>query len=60
LGYETPRFPDFIDNHLTDVGEVVGLTGWPRFNPQEDSCYSFLLEAKSILGSYYGGRIEVN
>jgi hypothetical protein len=32
-------------NRLTDGGEVVSLMRRPRFTPQEDSWYSFLLEA---------------
>jgi hypothetical protein len=34
-------------NRLTDGGEVVSLTRRPSFTPQEDSWYSFLLEAES-------------
>jgi hypothetical protein len=40
-GCETSTFPYFLDNRLTDGGEVVSLT------PQDDSWYSFLLEAES-------------
>jgi hypothetical protein len=32
------------DSRLTDDGEFVSLTRRPRFNSQEDSWYSFLLE----------------
>jgi hypothetical protein len=35
------------DSRLTDGGEVVSLTHRPPFTPQEDSWYSFLLEAES-------------
>jgi hypothetical protein len=35
----------FLDNRLTDSGEVVSLTRRPPFIPQEDSWYSFLLQA---------------
>jgi hypothetical protein len=34
-----------LENLLTDGSEVVNLIGWPRFIAQEDSWYSFLLEA---------------
>jgi hypothetical protein len=34
-----------MDNQLTDGGEVVSLTHQLPFTPQEDSWYSFLLEA---------------
>jgi hypothetical protein len=51
LGCETPRLPHFLDNRPTDGGEVVSLTRWPPFTPEEDSWYSFLLEAESTLGS---------
>jgi hypothetical protein len=50
LGCETSRLPHFLDNRLTDGGEVVSLTRRPPFTSQEDSWYSFLLEAKSIPG----------
>jgi hypothetical protein len=46
-GYETSRLPHFLDNRLTDGGEVVSLMRRPAFIPQEDSWYSFQLEAES-------------
>jgi hypothetical protein len=49
-GCETSRLPNFLDYRLTDGCEVVSLTHRPLFAPQEDSWYSFLLEAESILG----------
>jgi hypothetical protein len=49
-GCGTSRLPHFPDNRLTDGGEVVSLTRRPPFTPQEDSWYSFLLEAESISG----------
>jgi hypothetical protein len=39
---EMLRIPHFLDNPLTDGG----LTRRPPFTPQEDSWYSFLLEAE--------------
>jgi hypothetical protein len=48
---ETSRLPHFLDNRLTDGGEVVSLTRRPLFITQEDSWYSFLLEAESTSGS---------
>jgi hypothetical protein len=46
-GCETSRLPHFLDNRLTDGGEV-SLTRRPAaLDPQEDSWYSFLLEAVS-------------
>jgi hypothetical protein len=50
-GRETSRLPHFLDNRLTDGGKVVSLTRRPPFTPQEDSWYSFLLEAESTPGS---------
>jgi hypothetical protein len=41
---ETSKLPHFLDNRLTDEGEVVSLIHRPPFNPQEDSWDSFLLE----------------
>jgi hypothetical protein len=36
-GYETSRLPHFLDNRLTDGGEVSSLTHRSSFIPQEDS-----------------------
>jgi hypothetical protein len=48
-GCETSRLPHFLDSWLTDGGKVVSLTRRPAaLCPQEDSWYSFLLEAESI------------
>jgi hypothetical protein len=46
-GCETSRLPHFLDNRLTEGGEVVSLTLRQLIIPQEDSWYSFLLEAES-------------
>jgi hypothetical protein len=40
------RLPHYLDNRLTDGGEVDSLTSWLAFTHQEDSWYSFLLEAQ--------------
>jgi hypothetical protein len=47
-GCETSRLPYFLHNQLRDGGEIVSLM--PRLAallPQENSWYSFLLEAES-------------
>jgi hypothetical protein len=49
-GCERLKLPYLIDNRLTDGGKVGSLTRRPRFTPQEDPWYSFLLEAESISG----------
>jgi hypothetical protein len=49
--YETSRLPYFLDNRLTDGGEVATFSHRPPFTPQEDSWYSFLLEAESTPGT---------
>jgi hypothetical protein len=43
------RVPHYLDNRLTDGGEV-SLTRRPPLTPQEDSWYSYLLEAESTPG----------
>jgi hypothetical protein len=46
-GYEMSRLPHFLNNQLTDGAEVVSLTRRPpALYLQEDSWYSFLLEAQ--------------
>jgi hypothetical protein len=47
---ETSKLPHFLDNRLTDGGKVVSHTRRPPFTPQEDSWYSFLLDAESTPG----------
>jgi hypothetical protein len=43
--------PHFLDNRFTDGGEAVTLTRPPAaLYPQEDSWYSFMLEAESTPG----------
>jgi hypothetical protein len=49
-GCETSRLPHFLENRLTDGGEVVSLNAPAALARQEDSWYSFLLEADSTLG----------
>jgi hypothetical protein len=49
------RLPHFLDNWLTDGGEVVSLTHQLPFTLQEESWYSFLLQA----GSQPQGHSEV-
>jgi hypothetical protein len=49
-GFEKSMLPHVLDYRLTDFGEVVSLTRRPSFTPQEDSWYSFLLEAESTPG----------
>jgi hypothetical protein len=39
-----------LDNRLTDGGEVFSPHAPAALYPQEDSWYSFLLEAESTLG----------
>jgi hypothetical protein len=46
-GCETSRLPHFLYSRLTYDGKVVSLTCRLPFTPQEDSWYSFLLEAES-------------
>jgi hypothetical protein len=50
--YERLRLPHLLDSRLTDGGEVVSIMRLPPFTLQENSWYSFLLEAKSTPGPY--------
>jgi hypothetical protein len=49
---ETPRLPHFLDDRLTNAGEVYSLALRPRFVPQKDSWYSFLLEDEPTTGPW--------
>jgi hypothetical protein len=49
-GCEPLGLQHFLDDLLIDGGEVISLIHRPPFAPQEDSWYSFLLEAESTLG----------
>jgi hypothetical protein len=49
-GYETSRLSHFLDSRLTDGGELVSLTHRSPLYLQEDSWYSFPLEAQSSAG----------
>jgi hypothetical protein len=50
--------PHFIHNRPTYGGEVVSLTRRLPFTSQEDSWYSFLLEAESNQDHSVAGRIR--
>jgi hypothetical protein len=52
----TSRLKHFLHNRLTDGGEDVSLTHQPPFTPQEDSWYSFLLEAELTPGPEFGWK----
>jgi hypothetical protein len=56
-GCETSRLPHFLENRLTDGGEVDRLTRRSPFTPQEDSWYSFLLQTESTPGPYCGWKV---
>jgi hypothetical protein len=43
-------FHIFLDNRLTDGGEVASLARRPLSTPQENSWYSFRFEAESTPG----------
>jgi hypothetical protein len=52
------RLPHFLDSRPTDGVEAASLTGRPPFIPQENSWYSFLLDAESAQGHSAAGRIR--
>jgi hypothetical protein len=47
---EASKLPHFLDSRLTDGGEVGQPFAPAALHPQEDSWYSFLLEAESTPG----------
>jgi hypothetical protein len=52
---ETSRFLHFLDIRLTGGGEVVSLTLRPVYlYLQENSFYSFFLQAESFSEPYFG------
>jgi hypothetical protein len=55
-GCETSRLPQFLDNRLTDGGEVFSLMPWAFLYPQEYFWYLFLLEAELTPGSLCGWK----
>jgi hypothetical protein len=56
---ETSKLIYFLDNRLTDGGEVVILTRRPPLTTQEDSWYSLLLEDGRPQGHILGERIRL-
>jgi hypothetical protein len=50
-------FPHLLDNRVTDGGKFFSPKHWQPFTPQEDSWYSFLLEAESTPGPYCGWKV---
>jgi hypothetical protein len=54
----TSRLVYFLDNRLTDGGEVVKPYTLAALYPQEDSWYSFLSEAVPPQGHGAAGRIR--
>jgi hypothetical protein len=56
LGCETSRLPHFLNNRLTYGRKVVSPRRRPPVSSQEDSWYSFLLEAESTPGSQCGWK----
>jgi hypothetical protein len=56
LGFREVEAPTFSDTRDTDGGKVVSPTRRPLCTPQEDSWYSFLLEAESTPGPKCGWK----
>jgi hypothetical protein len=52
------RLPHFLDNQLTDGGEVVSLTRWPLFTPRKIPG-TRLLELSRPQGHSAAGRIKL-
>jgi hypothetical protein len=55
LRVEMLSIPHFLDNWLTDGGEVVSIMHWLPFTSLNIFWYSFLLEDESTLGPYTEG-----
>jgi hypothetical protein len=52
------RLPHFLDNWLTDVGEVVSLTHRPPFTPRKIPGSHFYLRLSRAQGHNAAGRIR--
>jgi hypothetical protein len=55
---ETSSLPYFLDNRLTDCGEVVSLTSRPHFTPQEVRGTHFCQRLSRPQGHSTAGRIR--
>jgi hypothetical protein len=50
--------PYFLENRLTDGGEVSSIMWRPRFILQEDSCTNFCSRRSKLKGHSVAGRIR--
>jgi hypothetical protein len=57
-GCEMLRLQYFLDNQLTDGGEVVSLTCWPPFTPRKISCTHFCYSLSQPQGHSAAGMIR--
>jgi hypothetical protein len=57
VDFETSMIPHFLDNPIIDGSEFVSLTSRSWFYSQEDSWYSFLLDAWKPQGHSAAGSI---
>jgi hypothetical protein len=57
-GCETPRFPHFLDNRLTDGREVVSLTPRPPFTPRKIADTHSCQRLSRAKGHSAAGRIR--
>jgi hypothetical protein len=57
-GCETSRFPHFLDNRVTDGGQVVSLTRRPPFSPRKFLGTHFCQRMSQPQGHIAAGRIR--
>jgi hypothetical protein len=57
-GWETSRLPHFLDNRITDGGEVVSLMSWPPFTPRKIPGTHFCSILSGPQGHSAAGRIR--
>jgi hypothetical protein len=53
------RLPHFVNNRLTDGGEVISITSWPPFTDREIPSTHFFLRQSRFRRHILAGRIRL-